>query len=114
MVTTTQSASSAPTAPELTAIKPLLDKTHPPIRVNFPDEKNYILGQIGAHNVPIGPVPTEDFRQVSAEHATTVLALDFPNLKFGLLISLAGGFPDLRNEGKRDIRLGDIMGLLGL
>ncbi|KAJ8126681.1 hypothetical protein O1611_g6957 [Lasiodiplodia mahajangana] len=79
------------------AMKTLFDQIH-----GEPD--NYVLGSIGNHNVVLAYLPLEP-GIAAASAAATQLATDFPGIKFGLLVGIAGGVP----SETADIRLGDVV-----
>jgi nucleoside phosphorylase len=89
---------------ELAPVKALLDQTHPSLPTQR-DQNSYTLGAIGGHNIVIAILP--EIGTSSAATVGTQLLNDFPSVRFGLLVGIGGGVPDLANE--IDIRLGDIV-----
>src|SRR5438105_14750570 len=88
---------------ELAPVKALLDQTHPSLPTQR-DQNSYTLGVIGGHNIVIAVLP-----EIGTNSAATVAAQllnNFPSIRFGLLVGIGGGVPDLANE--IDIRLGVI------
>ncbi|KAI0446019.1 hypothetical protein F4803DRAFT_569193 [Xylaria telfairii] len=79
------------------AMKTLFDEVH-----GEPD--NYILGSIGHHNVVLAYSPLEP-GIATASAAASKLARDYPRIRFGLLVGIAGGVP----SSAIDIRLGDVV-----
>ncbi|KAJ8120374.1 hypothetical protein ONZ43_g2906 [Nemania bipapillata] len=79
------------------AMKALFDQIH-----SEPD--NYVLGSIGDHNVTLAYLPLES-GIAAASVAASKLTTDFPDIKFGLLVGIAGGVP----SATTDIRLGDVV-----
>jgi hypothetical protein len=59
------------------------------------------LGAIGGHNIVIAEIGNNP-----AAVAATQLINDFPSVRFGLLVGIGSGVPDLPGV---DIRLGDIV-----
>jgi nucleoside phosphorylase len=91
-------------AVELAPVKAMLDEIHPSLPT-LRDQNSYALGKIGGHNIVIAVLP-----EIGTNSAATVaiqLMNDFPSVRFGLLVGIGGGVPDLENE--IDIRLGDIV-----
>src|SRR3954470_11410189 len=82
----------------------LLDQTHPSLPSQR-DQNSYTLGVIGGHNIVIAVLP--EIGTNSAATVATQLLNDFPSIRFGLLVGIGGGVPDLANEV--DILLGDIV-----
>ena len=93
-----------PMGVELAPVKAMLDRNHPSLPIQR-DQNSYIFGEIGGHNVVIAVLP-EIGNNAAAVVATQILN-DFPSIRFGLLVGVGGGVPDLDNEV--DIRLGDIV-----
>ncbi|KAI0879205.1 nucleoside phosphorylase domain-containing protein [Hypoxylon argillaceum] len=79
------------------AMKTLFDKV-------YYELDNYVLGSISNHNVVLAYLPLES-GIAAASAAASKLAADFPNVKFGLLVGIAGGVPSTTT----DIRLGDVV-----
>ncbi|KAI1131491.1 hypothetical protein F5Y10DRAFT_233341 [Nemania abortiva] len=65
---------------------------------------NYVLGSIGDHNVALAYLPLES-GIAAASAAASRLVTDFPSIRFGFLVGIAGGVP----SSKADIRLGDVV-----
>ena len=93
-----------PMGVELAPVKAMLDEIHPSLPT-LRDQKSYVLGKIGGHNIVVAVLPEIGTNSV----ATVAIQLlnDFPSVRFGLLVGIGGGVPDLENE--IDIRLGDIV-----
>ena len=94
----------SPMGVELAPVKALLVQTHPSLPTQR-DQNSYALGVIGGHNIVIAVLP--EIGTNSAATVATQLLNDFPSIRFGLLVGIGGGVPDLANE--IDIRLGDIV-----
>jgi hypothetical protein len=89
---------------ELAPVKALLKQTYPSLPTQR-HQNSYTLGVIGGYNIIIAVLP--EIRTNSAATVATQLMNDFPSIRFGLLVGIGGGVPDLANE--IDIRLGDIV-----
>ncbi|OOF93410.1 hypothetical protein ASPCADRAFT_29799, partial [Aspergillus carbonarius ITEM 5010] len=89
----------------LTAAQSMLDEQHAPLAQPQSDLNRYTLGRIVTHNIVIvalsGPGP------ICAATSATNMRRTFPNLRFGLLVSPAGGVPTPTDAGQ--IRLGDVV-----
>ncbi|KAK6538169.1 hypothetical protein TWF694_011051 [Orbilia ellipsospora] len=66
----------------------------------------YQAGEVCGHNVIIATLPKE-YGNSSAAALASEVKICFPNLRFGLLVGVAAGLPNL-SKGK-DIRLGDVL-----
>src|SRR3984893_12751939 len=97
-------ACSCPMGVELAPVTAILDRAHFLLPTKR-DQNSYTLGEIGGHNVVIAVLPETGTN--SAATVATQLLNDFPSIRFGLLVGIGGGVPDLANE--IDIRLGDIV-----
>jgi len=83
----------------------MLDEHHPNLPQPTADHNVYSLGSIGDHNVVIASL-----HQAGNQSAATVagqMMVRFPNLKFGLLVGIAGGVPTKTESGM--ILLGDVV-----
>jgi nucleoside phosphorylase len=91
---------------EYVAAQVFLDATHgQPERVPHNDNNNYILGEIGEHNIVIAVLPKGVYGTTSATSVAKDMLRTFPNIKIGLMVGIGGGAP----SPKHDIRLGDIV-----
>jgi nucleoside phosphorylase len=72
--------------------------------VSAHDNNHYTLGKVGKHNVVIAVLPDNEYGKSSAASVARDMMHSFPNIRFGLMVGIAGGAP-----GKHDIRLGDIV-----
>lgn len=93
-----------PMGVELAPVKALLDQTYPSLPTQR-DQNSYTLRVIGGYNIVITVLP--EIRTNSAATVATQLLNDFLSIRFGLLVGINGGVPDLANE--IDIRLSDIV-----
>ncbi|EPS45571.1 hypothetical protein H072_456 [Dactylellina haptotyla CBS 200.50] len=92
-----------PMGVELVPILAILDLEHQPLSL-LGRRNKYTLGQIGSHNVVVTVMP--EIGNNAAAAVVTQLQNDFKALRFGLLVGIGGGVPDL---DKHDIRLGDVV-----
>lgn len=92
----------------MAAARGMLDEEHEcMISQDHHDHNTYVLGQIHNHNVAIACLPAGiDGTSAAATVATNMLRT-FPKLRFGLLVGIGGGIPNL--ESGVDIRLGDVV-----
>ncbi|THY92647.1 purine and uridine phosphorylase [Aureobasidium pullulans] len=89
----------------------MLDKTHDPIPLPARDENIYTFGQIdvngqgGSHNIVIARLPSAETGTAAAATVAKDMLRTFTNLKFGLMVGIAGGIwsPEV------DVRLGDVV-----
>jgi nucleoside phosphorylase len=89
---------------ELDAARQALDEEFDRIR----DIPNYFLGRIGGHNIAIGCLSR--YGTNAAASTVTDMVSTFPQLKYGLLVGIAGGVPKYLNQGVHtDIHLGDVV-----
>ncbi|KAL6915480.1 hypothetical protein FSST1_006975 [Fusarium sambucinum] len=90
---------------EYVAAQEFLDEEHEgPEFVSPHDDNHYSLGKVGKHNVVIAVLPDNEYGKASAASVARNMMHSFPNVRFGLMVGIAGGAP-----GKHDIRLGDIV-----
>jgi nucleoside phosphorylase len=70
------------------------------------DSNAYILGEIGEHKIVLACLPAGRTGVHSAAAVVENMRRTFSSLRFGLLVGIGGGVPNLANGV--DIRLGDI------
>ncbi|KAF9774263.1 hypothetical protein IL306_007753 [Fusarium sp. DS 682] len=70
------------------------------------DPNAYSTGVIGQHNVVLAHLP--GMGKVSAGNIAAFCRMSFPNINLALLVGICGGTP-YYNEGKGQIRLGDVI-----
>ncbi|KAB8416437.1 hypothetical protein FH972_024956 [Carpinus fangiana] len=87
----------------------LLDERHSDLPLRLRDSNVYTLGRIGRHNVVLASLPKGTPGNVSAARVASRIWQNFPQVRFGLMIGVGGGVPDVEHKGKRDIRLGDVI-----
>ncbi|KAF4868708.1 hypothetical protein CGCSCA1_v012208 [Colletotrichum siamense] len=94
---------------ELTAALAMLDETHgqpDDFEQNDKDSNNYSWGRVGDHNIVIASLGGGSYGLVSAATTATCMANSLPHLRFGLLVGIGAGVPDLEQN---DVRLGDVV-----
>ncbi|EJP69815.1 hypothetical protein CRV24_007445 [Beauveria bassiana] len=70
----------------------------------------YQAGEVYGHNVVIAKLPAgQEYGTGSAAALASQVKKSFPNIWFGLLVSLAASLPALTGPSPRDIRLGDVL-----
>lgn len=93
---------------ELKAVRAIFDEEHEPLKSKDPaDHNSYVLGRVGEHNVVAAGLPAGVYGTTSAASVGKDMLRTFSQLRFGLLVGIAGGIPDIR--ANRDIRLGDVV-----
>ena len=102
---------------EMTAARAMLDEEDEPLQSQDEHDGNsYVLGRMRRHNVVIACLPAGVYGTTSAATVARDLSRTFTGLRFGLLVGIGGGVPNI--EAGRDVRLGDVVvsqpeGLLG-
>ncbi|KAJ9607047.1 hypothetical protein H2200_008119 [Cladophialophora chaetospira] len=93
---------------EMSAAIAMLDERHQRCTVQDKlDSNNYVLGRIHEHNVVVSCLPAGAYGTVSAARVANDMLRTFPGLRFGLMVGIGGGIPNL-SKGL-DIRLGDVV-----
>src|SRR5882757_2586491 len=93
---------------EMAAAKAMLDEEHAMIQgQDHKDHNSYVLGKIQKHNVAIVCMPAGIDGLVAAATVARDMSRTLPAIRFGLMVGIGGGIPDLKNN--IDIRLGDIV-----
>ncbi|OGM48268.1 hypothetical protein ABOM_002077 [Aspergillus bombycis] len=89
---------------EMVAARSMLDTSHgKPAEQHARDDNSYFLGSVGTHNVVIAC--TSSYGTVNAAVVAAKIPFSFPSVRFGLLVGIGGGVPNLAC----DIRLGDVV-----
>jgi nucleoside phosphorylase len=92
--------------PEYVAAQAFLDREHDrPEKLSSGDNNDYMLGEIGGHNIVIATLPDGEYGISSAATVARDMLHSFPNIRIGLMVGIGGGAP----SEKHDIRLGDIV-----
>ena len=96
---------------ELTAARCMLDEEHEDLSVAANDSNTYTLGRAGKHNIVIACLPEGTIGTTGAATAAANLLRSFNNIRFGLMVGIAGGAPGPPDEEdpRNDIRLGDVV-----
>lgn len=93
---------------EMTAAIAMLDERHQPVTGQDKlDPNNYVLGRVHKHNVVLACAPTGLYGTDSAARVARDMLRTFTGLRFGLMVGIGGGIPNLQKY--LDIRLGDIV-----
>ena len=90
---------------ESIAAQAMLDERHEVLPNLQHDGNIYTLGRIAKHNVAIACLPKNQIGTTSAATVATTMRINFPSIRFGLMVGIGGGVPCRKN----DIRLGDIV-----
>jgi nucleoside phosphorylase len=90
---------------EMAAAVGMLDKRHDSLPQDSRDHNNYVLGQIGPHNVAITCLPAGVPGVTPAARVASHTLPTLTSLRFGLMVGIGGGVPSQEN----DIRLGDVV-----
>lgn len=93
---------------EMAAVEAMLDEEHDSSALSDAQDSNaYSAGRIYRHNVVIACLPAGVDGLAAAATVASNMLRSFTQLRFGLLVGIGGGVPDL--EHGLDIRLGDIV-----
>ncbi|KAI6780066.1 Ankyrin repeat domain-containing protein 50 [Emericellopsis cladophorae] len=91
---------------EMAAAQGMLDEIHPNLSEQASgDHNNYVLGQVGEHNVVIACLPVGIYGTTPAATVAKDMLRTFKSIRFGLMVGIGGGAP----SSGHDIRLGDIV-----
>lgn len=94
---------------ELAASMAMLDNELPSLPQPEGDTNTYILGRIGQHNVVLTCLPSGTTGTNAASNAATNMLRSFPNIRFGFMVGIGGGAPNVPSDDPcKDIRLGDV------
>src|SRR5277367_761159 len=88
---------------ESAAAAEMLDTEHEPLPVTPGDSNDYVLGEIGKHNVVMACI--NEAGGLPANIVATNLMKSFRNVRYILMVGIGGGIP----SEKHQIRLGDIV-----
>jgi nucleoside phosphorylase len=92
---------------EQAAARAMLDSEHPRLPSIAGDPNIYRFGSINGHNVVIACLPDGETGNNPAASVAARMTMNFPSLKFGLMVGIGGGVPSPPNYD--DIRLGDVV-----
>ncbi|KUL81928.1 hypothetical protein ZTR_10734 [Talaromyces verruculosus] len=85
----------------MAAVEAMLDERHPVLSTIPGDDKTYVTGRVGSHNVIIASLPAGVFGTTSAANVASQMRLTFKGIQFALMVGIAGGLP----SADHDIRL---------
>jgi hypothetical protein len=93
---------------EMAAARAMLDEEYEPFQSdNALDSNSYVLGRVGKHNVVMACLPAGVYGTNTAAMVANNMLRTFMGLRFGLMVGIGGGIPNLEKEA--DIRLGDVV-----
>lgn len=90
---------------ELMAVRALFDRRHANIETIPGDNNQYALGTMAGHFIVAACLPAGEYGTNSAASAASSMKCSFSQIRFCLLVGIAGGAPSKKN----DIRLGDVV-----
>ena len=93
---------------ERTAVEAMLDSVHLSLDQVSGDNNTYSFGAVGPHNVVVASLGEGHYGTVSAAGVAGDIRRNFPSIKYGFMVGIAGGVPR-PNENDGDIRLGDVV-----
>ncbi|RMZ21382.1 hypothetical protein D0859_14601 [Hortaea werneckii] len=92
----------------MAAVQSMLDEEYDQLESQHVHDLNsYVLGRIHKHNVVIACLPSGVYGTTSAALVAGSMLRTFAGLRFGLLVGIGGGIPDVK--AGRDVRLGDVV-----
>ena len=94
---------------EMKAVRAMLEIEDEPLKSEDKgahDSNTYVLGRMSGHYVVVACLPEGVYGTVSAASVAKDMLRTFTNLRFGLLVGIGGGIPNLQEY---DMRLGDIV-----
>ncbi|GKT52029.1 kinesin light chain [Colletotrichum spaethianum] len=92
---------------ELAAAAEMMDEEFADLPSQPSDTNIYSFGRIGVHNVVAACLPAGQMGTNQAATVASQMRTSFPSLRFGVLVGIGGGVPDLNDD--IDIRLGDVV-----
>ena len=93
---------------ELAAMRAMLDEEYGMVTQKHAQDNNtYFAGRIHNHNIIIASLPAGVDGVAAAAVVAKDMSCTFGHLRFGLLVGIGGGIPNLAAEV--DIRLGDVV-----
>lgn len=93
---------------ERAAARAILDEEHGAfLDKDVQDHNTYLAGRIYNHNVVIASLPAGVDGTTAAASVATDMVRTFKGLRFGLMVGIGGGIPNL--DKGNDIRLGDVV-----
>ncbi|ERF68823.1 hypothetical protein EPUS_06267 [Endocarpon pusillum Z07020] len=92
----------------MAAARAALDEEHGMVMVkDVQDHNSYFAGRVHEHNVVIACLPAGVDGTAAAASVAKDMVRTFKALRFGLMVGIGGGIPDLDKD--KDIRLGDVV-----
>lgn len=92
---------------EMAAAQAVLDNIHPQLPNAAADRNNYVLGNIGDHNVVIACLPAGIYGTTSTTSTVIQMRVSYECIQCCLLVGIGGGVGTSGVES--DIRLGDVV-----
>lgn len=92
---------------ELAAATEMMDEEYGDLPCQPTDTNIYCFGRVGVHNVVAACLPAGQMGSASAATVAAQMKTSFPFLRFGVLVGIGGGVPNL--DAGIDIRLGDVV-----
>ncbi|TLD22979.1 hypothetical protein PspLS_07041 [Pyricularia sp. CBS 133598] len=92
---------------ELAAAAEMMDEEFADLPSHPTDSNIYSFGRIGNHNVVAACLPAGQMGTNQAAVVASQMNASFPSLRFGVLVGIGGGVPNL--DADIDIRLGDVV-----
>ncbi|KAH9231531.1 hypothetical protein K456DRAFT_1773148 [Colletotrichum gloeosporioides 23] len=92
---------------ELAAASGMMDEDYAQLLSQPTDSNMYSYGRIGVHNIVVACLPAGQMGTNSAATVASQMKSSFPSLRFGLLVGIGGGVPNVEDDV--DIRLGDVV-----
>ncbi|KAI8309019.1 hypothetical protein K4K59_009491 [Colletotrichum sp. SAR11_240] len=92
---------------ELAAAEEMLDEEFAELPSQPTDSNIYSFGRIKDHNVVMACLPAGQMGTNSAATVASQMKSNFPSLRFGVLVGIGGGVPNI--DHNIDIRLGDVV-----
>ncbi|CRG82922.1 hypothetical protein PISL3812_00269 [Talaromyces islandicus] len=86
-----------------------VDETYPPLGQEAGDDNLYILGRIAQHNIVIACLPAGSTGTTPVAKVAIDMLRSFPQIRFGLMVGIAGGSPSTNKYPDEDIRLCDVV-----
>ncbi|KAK1656993.1 hypothetical protein BDP55DRAFT_43077 [Colletotrichum godetiae] len=92
---------------ELAAASEMMDEEFADLPSQPAESNLYSFGRIGVHNVVAACLPAGQMGTNQAATVASQMKTSFPSLRFGVLVGIGGGVPNLEDD--IDIRLGDVV-----
>ncbi|KXH43881.1 phosphorylase superfamily protein [Colletotrichum salicis] len=92
---------------EMAAAAEMMDEEFADLPSQPSDTNIYSFGRIGVHNVVVACLPAGQMGTNQAATVASQMRTSFPLLRFGVLVGIGGGVPNLDDD--IDIRLGDVV-----